>query len=169
MEWIKRWAIEAKGRAICFLLEDSFIGVRRGSDGVWVWGSCCSSGGPGWAGTVTWVNWGGLLHSVDGPALEKPSGRLEWYIDGKLHRDGGPAVFSGLVEWHGEETSYEGWYRDGVLHRLDGAAVEWACGFRSWWIGGVEYSFKDWLGRAWDGMSADKKKEYIFGGFNAEL
>lgn len=43
-------------------------------------------------GTIEWyVN--GKLHREDGPAYETACGIQEWYQNGKLHRDTGPAVF----------------------------------------------------------------------------
>ena len=34
----------------------------------------------------------GKLHREDGPAIEYASGSKQWYINGKLHREDGPAV-----------------------------------------------------------------------------
>ena len=43
-------------------------------------------------GTRYYCNSAGLLHRLDGPAIEYPSGRREWYQNGLLHRTDGPAV-----------------------------------------------------------------------------
>ena len=47
-------------------------------------------------------------------------GTNEWFLDGQLHREDGPAIeyVSGTKEW---------WLK-GKLHREDGPAVEWADG-----------------------------------------
>ena len=62
----------------------------------------------------------GLLHRLDGPAVEWASGRKEWYQNDKLHHLDGPAIeyANGNKEW----------YQDGVLHRLGGPDIEWADG-----------------------------------------
>jgi len=43
----------------------------------------------------------GKLHREDGPAIEYPNGDKEWYLNGKLHREDGPAV-----EWAGVSKSW---------------------------------------------------------------
>jgi len=45
----------------------------------------------------------GKLHREDGPAREYASGDKFWYLNGKLHREDGPAV-----EWPNNGTKY--WY-----------------------------------------------------------
>ena len=59
-------------------------------------------------------------------------GSKEWYVNGKLHREDGPAVeyANGTKEW----------CVNGRLHREDGPAVEWADGTKSWWINGKRLS-----------------------------
>lgn len=59
--------------------------------------------------------------------------KKEYYVDGKLHREDGPAV-----EWVGEKSCFSGyksWYKNGELHRLDGPAIEWK-NKQEWWIEG---------------------------------
>lgn len=41
---------------------------------------------------ATYRNDEGLLHKADGPAIIWHTGSKMWYIDGKLHRIGGPAI-----------------------------------------------------------------------------
>ena len=54
------------------------------------------------------------------------SGDKEWYLDGKIHREDGPAI---------ERTSrYKAWYLDGKLHREDGPAFEGTNGRKEWWL-----------------------------------
>ena len=77
------------------------------------------------------------------------NGRKEWYIDGKLHRTGGPAVewADGAKEWYlnnkrhredGPAIEYtdggKDWFLDGERHRTDGPAIEYADGDKSWYL-----------------------------------
>jgi len=57
----------------------------------------------------------GKLHREGGPAIIYNNGDREWYFNGKLHREDGPAIeYSNRVEK---------WYFKGKLHRLDGPAI----------------------------------------------
>ena len=49
-----------------------------------------------------------------------------WYLDGKLHREDGPAI-----EW-ADGTRF--WHRNGKRHREDGPAIEWANGNKEWYL-----------------------------------
>lgn len=78
-------------------------------------------------GTKKWyVN--GKLHREDGPAIEHPDGENHWFINGKLHRDGGPAC---------NYDDNKQWRKYGHLHREDGPAVEYLNGYKEWWLNGV--------------------------------
>lgn len=101
------------------------------------------------------------LHRLDGPAIEYENGGKLWYQNDSLHRLDGPA-------YEHADGSKE-WYVDSLLHRLDGPAVEYADGARFWFINGEEYYFNDWLRLVWDDLPLEKKKGYIFGGFDEEL
>jgi len=71
----------------------------------------------------------GKPHREDGPAFEHVNGaRREWYLNGKRHREDGPAVefANGIREW----------YLNGKRHREDGPAAEWANGNRFWYLNG---------------------------------
>ena len=57
----------------------------------------------------------GKLHREDGPAIEYADGTKCWYVDGKRHRTDGPAI-----EW---ANGHKEWYIDGKCHRLDGPSV----------------------------------------------
>ena len=72
----------------------------------------------------------GKLHREDGPAVEYPDGSKEWYINGKRHREDGPAVE------YGNGSKY--WYINGERHREDGPAYEYADGTKTWWLNGIE-------------------------------
>ena len=55
-------------------------------------------------GTKHWYQ-NGLLHRIDGPAIEHADGDKYWYQNGKPHRIDGPAV---------EGTDgYKAWYQNG--------------------------------------------------------
>jgi hypothetical protein len=72
----------------------------------------------------------GLIHRVDGPAIEYSDGAKHWYIRGKRHRENGPAV-----ECNGDRF----WYQNGKLHSIHGPAVEYANGQKEWWIIGLQH------------------------------
>ena len=57
------------------------------------------------------------------------NGITEWRVNGKLHREDGPAIeyANGAVEY---------WYFDGKLHREDGPAVTYANGEKFWYVNG---------------------------------
>ena len=65
-----------------------------------------------------------------------PNGTKQWWFNGKLHREDGPAI----------EYSNGGkcWCINGELHRLDGPAIEYSNGDRQWWINNKQYSFEEW-------------------------
>ena len=51
-----------------------------------------------------------------------------WYLNGKLHREDGPAI---------EYTDVnEQWYLNGKLHREDGPAIEHTNGDKYWYLNG---------------------------------
>ena len=60
------------------------------------------------------------------------NGDKKWKLNGKLHRDDGPAVEYS----NGTKT----WYIHGVLHREDGPAREFRTGRKEWWLNGDQYS-----------------------------
>jgi hypothetical protein len=68
----------------------------------------------------------GKLHREDGPAIECADGSKYWYLDGKSHREDGPAIE------FANGTKY--WYLDGKLHREDGPAIECANGNKYWYL-----------------------------------
>lgn len=51
-----------------------------------------------------------------------------WYQNGKIHREGGPAVQ--------RADGYGAWYHKGERHREDGPAIEDADGSREWYLNG---------------------------------
>jgi len=72
----------------------------------------------------------GKLHREDGPAVEWANGTKEWRLNGKRHREDGPAS-----EWaNGNKV----WWLNGELHREDGPACEYADGSKEWWLNNKE-------------------------------
>ena len=59
-----------------------------------------------------------------------PKGTKSWWLNGKLHREDGPAI-----EYAGGSKE---WYLNGKLHREDGPAVEYASGSKYWFLNGKE-------------------------------
>jgi hypothetical protein len=56
------------------------------------------------------------------------NGDKYWRLNGKLHREDGPAV-----EGSGGSKS---WYLNGNLHREDGPAIEYRSGYNVWCLNG---------------------------------
>jgi hypothetical protein len=78
-------------------------------------------------GTKEWYL-NGVLHREDGPAVERTNGTKIWWLHGKYHREDGPAV-----EW---ADGSKDWYLHDKHHREDGPACEWADGTKTWWLHG---------------------------------
>ena len=70
-----------------------------------------------------------------------------WYLNGKKHREDGPAYQS----WYKNgQKYYERWYLNGKSHREDGpVSQEWHENgqkeYESWYLNDKEYSKEDWL------------------------
>ena len=79
------------------------------------------------AGNKEWFL-NGKLHREDGPARVWTDGDKEWYLNGLRHREDGPAV-----DYYGDQ--YKEWYVNGQLHREDGPAVKWH-GREEWCVNG---------------------------------
>ena len=87
-------------------------------------------------GTKEWYS-NGQLHREDGPAIERANGSKAWYINGKLHRKDGPAI-----EYVNGDKS---WYLNGQRHCEDGPAIEWTNEYKEWWINGELVTEQDVL------------------------
>jgi hypothetical protein len=74
----------------------------------------------------------GKCHREDGPAIECASGNKYWYLNGKCHREDGPAIECA--------SGNKYWYLNGKRHREDGPAVEWSNGNKYWYLNGKEYT-----------------------------
>lgn len=68
----------------------------------------------------------GKLHREDGPAIEHTDGDKEWWLDGRRHREDGPAV----INTDGNKL----WYFNDKLHREDGPAIVHPDGHKEYWI-----------------------------------
>jgi len=58
-----------------------------------------------------------------------PFGAKRWFLDGELHREGGPA--------YEDDEGYKEWYLNGLYHREDGPAIEYPPkngGGNEWWL-----------------------------------
>lgn len=109
--------------------------------------------------TEYWLR--GKKHREDGgPAVLRNNGNREWWVDGKLlriitrdgiiqwykngqlHRDNGPAIEIPKSEWGKRyewgEKRYE-WFINGRRHRIDGPAVESESGYKEWWVNGKRH------------------------------
>src|ERR1700677_2010702 len=53
-------------------------------------------------------------------------GTKEWYLNGKWHREDGPAI-----EYTNGDKE---WYLNGKWHREDGPAIEYADGTKKWYL-----------------------------------
>lgn len=58
------------------------------------------------------------------------NGDRHWYLNGKLHREDGPAIENA----NGSRL----WFINGQLHRTTGPAIERASGDRAWWLNGQQ-------------------------------
>lgn len=77
----------------------------------------------------------GKCHREDGPAVECSDGSKRWYINGKYHREDGPAVVY--------SDGYKSWYINGKCHREDGPAIEYSGGSKEWYINGKKLTEKE--------------------------
>ena len=62
--------------------------------------------------------------------VDNANGNKEWYRNGQLHREDGPAIE--------HPNGYKAWCRNGKLHREDGPAIEYSTGGKAWWRNGEQ-------------------------------
>ena len=73
------------------------------------------------------------------PYSECINGNNYWYLNGKRHREDGPAI---------EYTNgYKSWYLNDKRHRKDGPAVEWDNGDKSWYLNGIKMTEQEFLSK----------------------
>ena len=78
------------------------------------------------------------------------SGKIEseqWYLNGKLHREDGPAYIKYL---YSGELWIKEWYLNDQLHRINGPAIieylySGEVGYEEWHLNGEEIYPEDWL------------------------
>jgi hypothetical protein len=64
-------------------------------------------------------------------------GTKTWRLNGKLHREDGPAAETAMGTKH--------WYLHGQHHRVDGPAVVFEDGEKTWFLNSNYYTFDEWL------------------------
>jgi hypothetical protein len=68
---------------------------------------------------------------------QQSNGLTRWYLNGKLHREDGPASI-----W---VDGRQNWYLNGEVHRTDGPAIVYPDGRGSFWLHGYWMLFDKWL------------------------
>ena len=88
-------------------------------------------------GTQVWYL-NGKRHREDGPAVISPNGTQYWFLNGKRHRKDGPAYIGS------DGSQY--WYLNGKLHREDGPAYIGSNGSQKWYLNGndITKDVNDW-------------------------
>ena len=64
-----------------------------------------------------------------------PNGAKLWCLNGKHHREDGPAV-----EW---ANGTKEWYLNGKRHREEGPAIEYSNGTKAWFLNGKQLTEKE--------------------------
>ncbi len=64
-----------------------------------------------------------------------PSGRQEWFVNGKLHREDGPSII--------DPSGYQAWCKNGKFHREDGPAIIYPDGTHKWYLNGKQFTQKE--------------------------
>jgi hypothetical protein len=102
-------------------------------------------------GDKFWINKGGELHRLNGPAVEFSDGCKIWYCDGKLHRIGGPAIekMDGTKEW----------YEDDKRHRIDGPAIDSSDGIKLLYLRGIYFCSKE---KFFEALTDEEKSIALF-------
>jgi hypothetical protein len=72
----------------------------------------------------------GYIHREDGPAVIYPDGTQWWYLNDKIHREDGPAVIY--------SNGTQSWWLSGNLHREDGPAIIYPDGTQAWCVNGKD-------------------------------
>lgn len=63
----------------------------------------------------------GKLHRIGAPAVKWEDGSEEWYVNAKLHREGGPALT--LMSKKGDDDVHIYWYFKNKAHCTNGGAL----------------------------------------------
>jgi len=99
-------------------------------------------------GTKNWFL-NGRHHREDGPAVEFTSGNKYWFLNGEPHREDGPAV----EKANGSKM----WWLNGQRHRVDGPAIEYIGGDKEWYIHGIQISEEEFNYLEGNGKESEKK------------
>ena len=94
-------------------------------------------------GTREWYL-NGKHHREDGPAVEFANGDKCWYLNGKRHReDINPetGLTCPAIEY---ANGTKHWFLNGNRHREDGPAIEYANGDKYWYLNNMNYSEANW-------------------------
>ncbi len=78
----------------------------------------------------------GKLHRENGPAFIAHNGNKYWYQHGQLHREDGPAIEC--------PDGAKFWYRNNQLHREDGPAYDVPPQNKQYYLNGTFYSEQAW-------------------------
>jgi len=62
-----------------------------------------------------------------------------WYLDGKWHRENGPAIKCA--------NGYKAWFMNGKRHREDGPAIEYPGGTKTWYLNGEKLTQGEFYSR----------------------
>ena len=77
--------------------------------------------------------------SIEYKVIVNSHGSQSWYLNGKLHREDGPAI----IYANGDQY----WYLNGKLHREDGPAIIWAKGAQYWYLNSEELTEQEFNNR----------------------
>jgi hypothetical protein len=77
-----------------------------------------------------------IWYKLQGYDIDADEYRVYWWLNGKRHREDGPAVI-----W---ADGTQAWRLNDKLHRTDGPAVILADGTQVWWLNGKEYTESEW-------------------------
>ena len=72
--------------------------------------------------------------------VEVYDNRTEWFLNGKYHREDGPAIEC--------SSGSKFWFLNGKRHRENGPAIEYSDGKKYWFIEGNELTEKEFLERS---------------------
>lgn len=71
----------------------------------------------------------GKKHCLTGPAVIRENGNTQYWVNGRLHRDDGPAVEDHIKK-------YYAWHKHGSFHRIGGPAIMYKNGSEEWFVSG---------------------------------
>ena len=84
-----------------------------------------------------------------------PDGSKYWFLNGKRHREDGPAIECADGAKH--------WFLNGKRHREDGPAIEWADGTKQWYLNGEHVTEEEHRQRTQPQPTCDGKTVEIDG------